>query len=139
MAERKEAFDGLKASAVLVEQKMVALKASAQADIAKLNELNKKAEDVIAQLVGSEKASNIGEGVAKLMAKGVYMMLAGLRTMSADTSKLIEPAMSSQSGSEFVEKLGKEILIEYKTENGEVLTDFSLEDRSVRKVLDACR
>lgn len=118
---------------------MVALKASAQADIAKLNELNKKAEDVIAQLVGSEKASNIGEGVAKLMAKGVYMMLAGLRTMSADTSKLIEPAMSSQSGSEFVEKLGKEILIEYKTENGEVLTDFSLEDRSVRKVLDACR
>lgn len=139
LAERKEAFDGLKASAVLVEQKMAALKASAQADTAKLNELNKKAEDVIAQLVGSEKASNIGEGVAKLMARGVYMMLAGLRTMSADTSKLIELAMSSKSGSEFVEKLGKEILIEYKTENGEVQTDFSLENRSVRKVLDACR
>lgn len=140
LAERKEAFNGLKASAALIEQKMAALKASAQADIAKRNELNKRAEDVIAQLVGSEEeASNIGEGVAKLMARGVYMMLAGLRTMSADTSKLIEPAMSSQSGSEFVKKLGKEILIEYKTENGEVQTDFSLENRNVRKVLNACR
>lgn len=139
LAERKKAFDELKASAAPVEQKTAALKASAQADATKLNELNKKAEDVMTQLAGGEKASNVGEGIAKLMARGIYMMLAGLRTMSADTSKLIEPAMSSKSGSEFIAKLGKEILIEYKTEDGEVQTAFSLEKGSVRKVLDACK
>lgn len=139
LAERKKVFEGLKASAAPVEQKVVTSKTSAQADAAKLNELNKKAEDILAQLAGEEKASNVGEGIAKLMARGIYMMLAGLRTMSADTSKLIEPAMSSKSGSEFIAKLGKEILIEYKTEDGEVQTAFSLEKGGVRKVLEACR
>ena len=139
LAERKKVFDELKASAASVEQKMTALKASAQADIAKLNELNKRGEDVIAQLVGSEKASNFGESIGKLMVEGVFIMLAGVRIVSDDTSELIEPAMSSKSGSEFVEKLGQEILIEYKTENGVVQTEFVLDNRSVRKVLDACR
>ncbi|MBI5657972.1 MAG: hypothetical protein HZC43_00095, partial [Nitrosomonadales bacterium] len=139
LEERKKVFDGLKTGAVSVEQKMVALKASAQADTAKLNELNKRAEDVVAQLVGSEKISNIGESVAKLMVRSVYIILANIRAASADTSKLIELAMSSKSGSEFVEKLGQKILIEYKTENGVVQTEFALDNMSVRKVLDACR
>ena len=73
------------------------------------------------------------------MVEGVFIMLAGVRIVSDDTSELIEPAMSSKSGSEFVEKLGQEILIEYKTENGVVQTEFVLDNRSVRKVLDACR
>jgi len=89
--------------------------------------------------VGGGEAQNIGDGIAKFMARGIYIMLAGIRSTFSDTGKLIEPAMASKSGAEFIEKLGQGIVIEYKTENGVVQTDFSLSNKNVRKVLNACK
>ena len=68
-----------------------------------------------------------------------YWLINSLSSVTDDMTQLNIAAKNSISGADFLENLGKDILIEYQNEHGVVQVNFSLNESEVKKVINACR